>query len=69
MYLKPKVKELQSLRKLNGLSMHQLSLKAGLGGQAICRIENEITKSIHPLRAKEIARVLDCEVKDIFESR
>lgn len=67
MWLVPKVNEIKKRRLEIGLSKHQLSLKAGLGGSAICRIENEIVKKVHHLRAREIARVLKCEVEDIFE--
>lgn len=67
MYLKPKILEISRRRKERHLSKHQLSLKAGLGGTAICRIENRSTKKVHPLRAREIANVLGCNVSDIFE--
>lgn len=67
MYLKPKVNELKKQRKLYGLTKHQVSLRAGLGNQALSRIERGETKAIHPLRAKEIARVLNCSISDIFE--
>lgn len=67
MYLKPKIKKIVRLREKSGLSKHQLSLKAGLGNQALSRIERGETKKVHPLRAQEIAKVLDCNVVDIFE--
>ena len=49
-----------------GLSQHQLSLQSDLGGCAISRIESGRTKRINHLRAREIARALDCRVEDIF---
>lgn len=67
MYLIPKTEEIKKRREKNELSKHKLSLKAGLGGSAICRIENQSIKKVHYLRAREIARVLECDVKDIFE--
>lgn len=67
MYLKPKVTELKKRREYCGLTKHQVSLLAGLGNQALSRIERGETKAIHPLRAKEIARVLNCDIRDIFE--
>lgn len=67
MYLKPKTEKIIYLRTQKGLTKHQLSLKAGLGNQALSRIERGSTKKIHPLRAKEIAKVLACKVEDIFE--
>lgn len=67
MYLKPNIKKIRNLRINKGLSKHQLSLKAGLGNQALSRIERGETKKIHPLRAKAIAEVLDCAVEDIFK--
>lgn len=67
MYLIPKINEIKKRRKHFDLSKHSLSVKAGLGGSAICRIENQTTKKVHYLRAREIAKVLNCDVKDIFE--
>lgn len=67
MYLHPKITEIQKKRLAVGLSQHGLSLKAGLGGQAINRIESGETSSVHPLRAREIAKALDCKVADIFK--
>lgn len=67
MYVKPKIQEITKIRKELGLSKHQLSLKAGLGNQALSRIERGETKAIHPFRAKAIAKALGCKVNDIFE--
>ena len=67
MYLIPNVDEIKKKRKAKGLSKCKLSIEAGLGNQALSRIERQETKKIHPLRAKEIARVLDCNVNEIFK--
>lgn len=67
MYLKPKVIEIQHRRSELNLTKHQVSLKAKLGNSALSRIEIGTTKRVHPLRAKQIARVLKCKVSDIFE--
>ena len=74
MYLFPKITEIRERRLAADLSQHGLSLKAGLGGQAINRIERGETTTVHPLRAKmtnhlrarEIAKALHCGVEDIF---
>lgn len=66
MYLFPKITEIRERRLAADLSQHGLSLKAGLGGQAINRIERGETTTVHPLRAKEIAKALQCGVEDIF---
>lgn len=66
MYLIPKVSEIKARRLAADLSQHGLSKKAGLGGQAINRIESGETTSVHPLRAREIAKALQCKVEDIF---
>lgn len=58
MYLIPKVSEIRTRRLDAGLSQHSLSRTAGLGGQAINRIESGETSSVHPLRAREIAKAL-----------
>ena len=54
MYLIPRISAIREKRLEANLSQHMLSLKAGLGGQAINRIEREETNSVHPLRAKAI---------------
>lgn len=66
MYLFPKITEIRERRLAADLSQHGLSLKAGLGGQAINRIERGETTTVHPLRAREIAKPLQCGVEDIF---
>lgn len=66
MYLVPIIAEIRERRLAADLSQHSLSLKAGLGGQAINRIERCETISVHPLRARAIAEALHCKVEDIF---
>lgn len=66
MFLFPKIGEVKMRRLEIGLSQHKLSQIAGLGGNAINRIESGKTSGIHPLRAKAIAEALNCEVTDIF---
>ena len=56
MYLIPIASEIRKKRIDAHLSQHGLSLKAGLGGQAINRIERKETTSIHPLRARSEER-------------
>lgn len=52
--------ELTRLRKEAGLSMHRLSLEAGLGKNAVQKMENEDRKS-SLLRVKAIAERLGVE--------
>lgn len=66
MFVTPKVEEIKKRRERFGWSQHQLSIQAGLSGCAICRIESEKTKRINHLRAREIAKALNCQVNDIF---
>lgn len=66
MYLVPIRNKIKERRITANLSQHSLSLKAGLGGQAINRIERMETASIHPLRAKAIADALGCPLEEIF---
>lgn len=66
MFVQPKIEQIKAMRKALGWSQHQLSIKAGLSGCAVCRIESGKTAQIHSLRAKEIAKVLNCNVDDIF---
>lgn len=66
MYLIPKISAIREKRLEANLSQHMLSLKAGLGGQAINRIEREETNSVHPLRAQAIAQALNCRIDEIF---
>jgi transcriptional regulator with XRE-family HTH domain len=66
MWLKPKCKEIKTAREKIGLSMHALSLKAGLGPIAVSRMEANMHK-VHPLRAKALAEALGSTVDDLFE--
>ena len=66
MFVIPRINEIEKRRQEHGWSQHKLSLRAGLAGCAICRIENGKTKRINHLRAREIAKALDCQVEDIF---
>ena len=66
MFVTPNVPEIKRRREKMGLSQHQLSLQSDLGGCAISRIESGRTKRINHLLAREIAKVLDCKVEDIF---
>ncbi len=61
-----KREELKKRRIEAGLNKKELSLKAGLPGNAIGRIEKGENERTHPLRAREIAKALHCEVDDIF---
>lgn len=66
MFVQPNVEEIKRRRERLGWSQHQLSLQAGLSGCAVSRIESRKTKCIHPLRARAIAKALQCGVEDIF---
>lgn len=66
MYLIPISEKIRERRITANLSQHSLSLKAGLGGQAINRIERKETMGVHPLRAKAIADALECPLEEIF---
>lgn len=62
-----KREEIKRRRKEAGLSQKQLSERAGLPGNAICRIEKGESERTHPLRARVIAEALRCNVEDIFD--
>lgn len=66
MFVCPNIQEIKRLREKNGWSQHQLSLKAGLSGCALSRIESGKTQKINHLRAREIAKALGCRIDDIF---
>lgn len=66
MFVIPKVKEIKNRREKKEYSQHQLSLKAGLSGCAIYRIESGKTTRVHTLRAKAIAEALGCQLEDVF---
>ncbi len=67
MYLYPNIKEIKKKRNQLNLSQYQLSLKAGIAGNAIYRIEAQKITKVHSLRAAEIAKALNCKVSDIFK--
>lgn len=67
MILKPKVSEIKTKRKALGLSKHQVSILARLGGSSFCRIENETVKQVRWHTGKAIAEVLKCDMEEIFE--
>lgn len=66
MFVIPNVPEIKRRREEIELSQHQLSLQSDLSSCAISRIESGRTKRINYLRAREIAKTLDCKVEDIF---
>lgn len=66
MFVTPNISEIKKRREKVGLSQHQLSLQSDLSGCAISRIESGKTKRISHLRAREIAKTLDCKVEDTF---
>lgn len=61
----PKIIEIKKRREHIGLSQHQVSLQAGLTDTALHYIESGKTQKISHLRAREIARVLGCNIEDI----
>ncbi len=62
----PKIDEIISRRMAKNWNQSELSLKAGLPCNAIYRIEAGKTKQTQTLRAREIAKALNCKVSDIF---
>lgn len=64
--LVPKIEEIRQRRLKAGLSMWKLSLMAGLPQNALLRIEKGKTSYTHPIRARAIAKALQCGVEDIF---
>lgn len=67
MFLEPKVNELKKQRQLKNMTQKQLSQKAGLPVNAIYRIESGESKKTHPLRAREIAKAIGCDINIIFK--
>lgn len=65
MFVKPKIEEVRRRREAIGWSQHHLSIKAGLSGCAVSRIESGKTTLIHPLRAKALAEALGCNIEEI----
>lgn len=64
--LEARKEEIKRRRLAMGVSQKALSLKAGLPYNAVYRIENGFFRTTHPLRAKEIAKALNCKIEDIF---
>lgn len=67
--LVPKKEEIKRRREKKGFSQRQLSCKAGLPVNAVCRLENGNYSFTYPLRAKAIADALDCNIEDVFKER
>lgn len=65
----PKVDEIVYRRIEKEMNQRELSIKAGLPCNAIYRIEAGKTKQTQELRAREIAKALNCKVSDIFTSK
>ncbi len=61
-----KQSEIKRRRVEAGLNRKDLSLRAGLPGNAVSRIEGGKGSQTHPLRARAIAQALNCKVEDIF---
>lgn len=62
-----RINEIRQRRHAVGLNMQEVSKRAGLPPNALSRIESG-KHLTHPLRAREIARALDCRVEDIFST-
>lgn len=63
----PKRTEIKKQRLARKLSQRQLSILCGLPDNAICRIEKGDFNSIYPIRARAIAKALECEMSALFE--
>ena len=61
-----KKNELIQKRLNKNLSQHRLSHLAGLGNNAVFRMENTECK-VNSLRAKAVADVLNCHIYEIFD--
>lgn len=66
MLLKVNAAELQRQREQAQMTPYRLAKEAGLPVNAIYRLEDGSTKMTNHLRAREIAKALQCEVEDIF---
>ena len=66
MFLKVNVVELQRHREQANMTPYRLAIEAGLPVNSIYRLEDGTTKMTNHLRAKEIAKALQCDIKDIF---
>lgn len=65
----PFIEEIKKRRLEAGLNCSQLSVKAELPKNAVGRIERGESRLIHPIRAKALARALECLLSDIFEEQ
>lgn len=65
MMLTVKKEALAKRRIEENLSQYMLSILSGLSPNAIYRMESEKHK-VNSLRAQRVARVLECEITDIF---
>ena len=66
MLLKVDAVELHRHRERAKMTPYRLAKAAGLPVNAIYRLENGTTQMTNHLRAREIAKVLDCKVEEIF---
>lgn len=66
MLLKVKSNELQRRREAAKLTPYKLAVISGLPLNSIYRLENGTTQMTNHLRAREIAKALDCKIEDIF---
>lgn len=66
MLLKVNASELQHQREVAKMTPYRLAKEAGLPVNAIYRLEDGTTKMTNHLRAREIAKALQCEIEDIF---
>ena len=66
MLLKVNAKELQRHRKQANMTCYRLAIEAGLSLNSIYRLEDGTTKMTSHLRAREIAKALDCKIEEIF---
>lgn len=68
MLLKVNAAELQRQRESAQMTPYRLAVESGLPVNAIYRLEDGTTKMTNHLRAREIAKVLQCKVEVIFSN-
>ncbi len=66
MYLHIDASKLKEIRTQKGFTCYSLAKKSGIGLKSIWRYENGISTKTDNLRAKVIAKSLQCNIKDIF---
>lgn len=66
MLLRVNAAELQRQREQAAMTPYKLAKESGLPINSIYRLENGTTKLTNHLRAREIARALDCRMEEIF---